>query len=208
MPRPAVKTRDALLDAALEAFARKGFDGASIREITKVVGVRESAFYAHFASKRAAYEELFREAGPPMAATALDALADAGPAEFLPAFATAVITAWSAPRARKFAAMLMRDALDDDAQGWRALKRSVDGVLQLLAARIRRWRADGLVPEQFSDEAFAFAFLAPLAMARFMFFNVAAAPTDGERGHAIIDAHVASFVALATAARGRKEQLP
>jgi AcrR family transcriptional regulator len=118
MARTTGGTRSALLDAALDAFAGGGYAGASIRDITRVVGVRESAFYAHFPSKRAIYDELFADVGPPVAARAIDALSeDRPPHEFLPRFAASIVDSWSTPRARKFAAMMMRDAFDSEAQG-------------------------------------------------------------------------------------------
>ena len=49
-------TRDALLDAGLAAFARNGFDGASVRMITSRAGVNLGAITYHFGSKRALYE--------------------------------------------------------------------------------------------------------------------------------------------------------
>lgn len=67
MQRPQHATHTRLLDAALDAFSERGFEGASIRDITRRVGIRESGFYAHFASKREAYEELLALAGPAVA---------------------------------------------------------------------------------------------------------------------------------------------
>ena len=61
---PRSGARERLLSAARAEFAAKGFAGASIRGITSLLGMRESSFYAHFPSKQAAYDELFREAGP------------------------------------------------------------------------------------------------------------------------------------------------
>jgi AcrR family transcriptional regulator len=49
------KTRAALLDAAGEVFARRGFDGASLEEIAETAGFTRGAVYHHFASK----EQLF-----------------------------------------------------------------------------------------------------------------------------------------------------
>src|SRR3954449_7373550 len=51
-------TRDLLLDAAEEVFARKGFQGASLEEIAETAGYTRGAIYKHFGSK----EELFLEA--------------------------------------------------------------------------------------------------------------------------------------------------
>jgi TetR/AcrR family transcriptional regulator len=52
------KTKAALLDAALRAFAERGFEGASIREITGSVGVGHNLVRHYFGSK----EDLWRAA--------------------------------------------------------------------------------------------------------------------------------------------------
>jgi AcrR family transcriptional regulator len=204
MPRTPGSTRSALLDAALDAFAGRGFAGASIREITRVVGVRESAFYAHFPSKRAVYDELFAEGGPPVAARALDTLVNEPPQTFLPQFATIVMEAWSAPRARKFAAMMMRDAFDGDAQGWKTMRSAIYGVIELLVKRIEAWQAAGLTRSDIAAETLAFQFIAPIAMARFIFFNIAAGKPEAARGREIINQHATAFAALTTPMKPRK----
>ena len=48
-------TRNLLLDAAKEVFARRGFEGASLEEIAEAAGYTRGAIYKHFGSK----EELF-----------------------------------------------------------------------------------------------------------------------------------------------------
>lgn len=50
-PREAPSTRDRILDAALDLFTEKGFDGTSLREIAEQLGVTKAALYYHFASK-------------------------------------------------------------------------------------------------------------------------------------------------------------
>ena len=47
--------RRQLLDAALELFSRKGFDGATTKEIASVAGVTEAIIFRHFPSKQALY---------------------------------------------------------------------------------------------------------------------------------------------------------
>jgi AcrR family transcriptional regulator len=197
MPRERGGTRSALLDAALDAFAAKGFAGASVREITRAVGIRESAFYAHFVSKRAAYDELFAEAGPPVAARALDAfLPELPPQQFLPEFAATIIEAWSASRARKFAAIMMRDAFDGEAQGWRTMKTSIFGVIELLLARFRAWQAAGLVRADLAADTLVFEFMATITMARFLYFNVASSKAETSRGREVVKEHAATFASL------------
>ena len=49
--RPVEETRDAILTAALQAFARQGFDGVSLREIASAAGVEHSLVRYHYADK-------------------------------------------------------------------------------------------------------------------------------------------------------------
>lgn len=53
-----LKTRGQILDAALQLFAEKGFDGTSVREIAGKVGVNHGLIRHHFVNK----EELWKEA--------------------------------------------------------------------------------------------------------------------------------------------------
>jgi AcrR family transcriptional regulator len=65
---PAPLRREALLAAAEEVFARKGYHGASLDDIAQTAGVSKALIYEHFASKRelhaslvtAHVEEIFR----------------------------------------------------------------------------------------------------------------------------------------------------
>ena len=47
----AKSTKERILQESLELFANKGYDGVSVREIARAVGVRESALYKHFKNK-------------------------------------------------------------------------------------------------------------------------------------------------------------
>jgi AcrR family transcriptional regulator len=49
----AAETREALLLAAAEAFARQGYDGTRVADIAAIAGVSNGALYAHFDSKAA-----------------------------------------------------------------------------------------------------------------------------------------------------------
>ena len=59
-----IATARAILDVAADLFARRGYDGVSVREIAKGAGIRESSVYNHFFSKadilNALYDEFIR----------------------------------------------------------------------------------------------------------------------------------------------------
>lgn len=52
---PATETRDAILDAATELFARQGLEGTSIKSIGAQAGVNPALLYYYFADKTALY---------------------------------------------------------------------------------------------------------------------------------------------------------
>src|SRR3954468_14507505 len=56
------QTRQAILDAALDLFAEKGFFGTTLRDIATAVRVRESALYNYFPSKEALFDALITTA--------------------------------------------------------------------------------------------------------------------------------------------------
>jgi AcrR family transcriptional regulator len=53
-------TRERLLDAALEVFASKGYEGASTREICRLGGCNVAAIHYHFGDKASLYRAVFR----------------------------------------------------------------------------------------------------------------------------------------------------
>jgi AcrR family transcriptional regulator len=54
-------TRGAILKAAEEALAARGFAGVTVDEIAAAAGVAKGAVYHHFASKEAVFEAVFHE---------------------------------------------------------------------------------------------------------------------------------------------------
>ena len=52
MPRPKRPTKDKIMDAAEKLFARRGFHGTSVRDITGAAGVDLSLVNYHFGSKK------------------------------------------------------------------------------------------------------------------------------------------------------------
>lgn len=69
------RTTAALRRAARVAFGRDGFDSVSVDEIAAAAGVTRGAFYHHFSSKEAIFEETFEEVEDELARHAMAAAA-------------------------------------------------------------------------------------------------------------------------------------
>jgi AcrR family transcriptional regulator len=52
-------TKIKIIEVSIELFSKRGFSGASIRDITKDVGVKESSLYKHFRNKDEILETIF-----------------------------------------------------------------------------------------------------------------------------------------------------
>lgn len=54
-------TRDRILDEALKLFSVNGFEGVSVREIARAVGIKESSLYNHFKNKQAIFNAIVEQ---------------------------------------------------------------------------------------------------------------------------------------------------
>jgi AcrR family transcriptional regulator len=73
--KDSVSTKDRILGAAEVLFARRGFDGASLRQLTTAAGVNLAAVNYHFGSKEKLVEQVFRRRLDALNARRLEALA-------------------------------------------------------------------------------------------------------------------------------------
>ena len=53
-----ISTKDQILEVSLKLFAANSYHGASIRDIAKEIGKRESSIYNHFKSKEDIFEQI------------------------------------------------------------------------------------------------------------------------------------------------------
>jgi AcrR family transcriptional regulator len=77
---PASSTRERLLDAALEVFLARGYDGARLTDVARTAGLTTGAVYSNFRNKA----ELLSEALAGRTSAEIDTLLGAIPAESLP----------------------------------------------------------------------------------------------------------------------------
>jgi AcrR family transcriptional regulator len=107
------RTRQAILDAALDLFAEKGFFGTSLRDVAAAVGVRESALYNYFAGKDALFDALLT-AHQHSKVERLSPLADGPIADgraLLLQLATSTLSSFVEPREQKLFRILMSDGI-------------------------------------------------------------------------------------------------
>ena len=53
-----IDTKEKILDISLQLFSQKGYSAVSIRDICKIVEIKESSVYYHFKNKQAIFDEL------------------------------------------------------------------------------------------------------------------------------------------------------
>ena len=99
-------TRERILSEALSLFAQSGYSGASMRELARRVGIRESSLYNHFPGKAAILEAIVSEHGPASSADRLEApryrQLVQQPSAFCRQFALDLVEQWSDPREHQF----------------------------------------------------------------------------------------------------------
>lgn len=189
--------KERLLDAALLEFARAGFAGASIRSITRLLGMRESGFYAHFPSKQAAYDALFEEGGPAVLTHWVSQIsADRPPDVALRKLTDETMQAWSAPRARLLASIVLREVFTSESEKRQELLSAIQEAQQTMGRLLAMWQQRGGIRGGPDPASLAFEFLAPLVMLRILHFNQASTIDELREGDVLIARHVETFLQM------------
>lgn len=161
------RTRQAILDAALELFAQKGYFGTSLRDVAAVVGVRESAIYNYFASKDALFSALI-DADQHTKRERFAAFADAPIADgraVLEEIAMTTLESFMAPRQQQLFRILMSDGLRLANVGRINLYERLGHGRERCEELIRRLIREGWLRAG-DPKMMAMAFMAPLALWR------------------------------------------
>nr|WP_042195729.1 TetR/AcrR family transcriptional regulator [Kibdelosporangium sp. MJ126-NF4]CEL22187.1 Transcriptional regulator, TetR family [Kibdelosporangium sp. MJ126-NF4]CTQ92968.1 Transcriptional regulator, TetR family [Kibdelosporangium sp. MJ126-NF4] len=188
-------TRDLLLDAALELFARQGFAATTVRQIAAEVGVRDSAIYGHFAGKQAIYDALVAEAGPAsfeFLDIDVDKLVEAGPRHAVPDLVARVMTVWSSVRARRFTSVLLREG--SGAGGLSGLAAAIEVARDRLKEPFTRWQEAGQVRPDIPARQLVWELFAPLQVPRILHLHAEAGDDDLAAAGHMVDEHVRFFL--------------
>jgi AcrR family transcriptional regulator len=106
-------TKKVILEKSFDFFSTHGYAGASIRQIAKAVGIRESAIYNHFKSKEEIFLEILSDYKSKNIITEIvtDKLLDdlSNPQKFLLSFSKNIIEKWNEPAERKFIRLLLME---------------------------------------------------------------------------------------------------
>lgn len=147
--------RDRVLDAAVELFAKQGYDGTSVAQVIAQAGVAKGGFYHHFASKQALLYEVYGDLIARQLA-AMDEILTRGltPAETLRALITDLVESSAASSQRAMVFWRELQKLDDDrtADYRRARRRYHDTVQRL----VKDGQAAGVFAKVASPEVITF----------------------------------------------------
>ncbi|HEX6522033.1 MAG TPA: TetR/AcrR family transcriptional regulator [Streptosporangiaceae bacterium] len=171
-------TKAALLRAALDLFAERGYEGTSVRAIARSVGLSESVLYAHFENKRAIFEAVLGQLGPASAIEILDTADSAlttDPGEFIRILVDQIIEDWVSPPSRQLVSLMTRDGLIHDP----ALTTGISTAVGRLAALFDRWIRNGQIPAELGSPLdLAYALMAPIGLARVLWLHNGAKPEE------------------------------
>jgi AcrR family transcriptional regulator len=189
-------TKGALLQAALELFAARGYEGTSVRDIARAVGLSESVLYAHFDSKRAIFEAVFAQLGPQSAVSVLasidPALIDGDPAQFIRLLVARTMEQWAALPARQLISLMAHDDLLHDPR----LHAGILASLDKLARLFELWSSRGLVnPGVGGPDELAYALMSPVALARVLWLHNGSSTAEIDVARERAARHAELFVA-------------
>ena len=188
------RTRQAILDAALELFAGKGYFGTSLRDVAAAVGVRESALYNYFKNKEALFEALLtvhQDGKLERLVPLQEGPVEDGPA-LLERFAIATLDGFADPREQMFFRILMSDGIRLARDGRINLQERMGAGRERLHDVLRRLIRHGVLRDT-DVNVLAMTFIGPLLMWRQVHAVDLDLPAAPER-HRFARQHVEQFL--------------
>lgn len=193
-------TRRAILDAALDLFADRGFHASSMRALAAAVGVRESAIYHWFPSKTALLEAVLADFAAERESELDQEIArhiDEPLADLLTAFTQRMLVDLTSPRLRKIVRVMFTTAGEPGQDGVPVWRRLTDDRKRVLGRVLGQLKKAGKVREDVDMEVLHMHLVAPLLVAS----NALFADAPGVKGPLVmsmqrfVQRHVAFMVA-------------
>ncbi len=206
------QTRERILEAALERFAAQGYAGTSLRQIAQAVGIKESAIYAHFASKEAVFSTLCEQMVTPavliqeVLGSDLAAVARREPATVVRQLMQQIIEMWNTPRARLFFSVLMREGKLGSDPLSALLLPGIGQVEARLGTLIHHWMQQGRLRHDFPADHLVWELLAPLANIRALYWHAQATEEQSTLEYYRADLHLAYFLSTVLLPNADKTQ--
>ena len=190
------RTRQAILDAALELFADKGYFGTSLRDVATAVGVRESALYNYFKSKEALFDALIvaheHSKSQRLASLAGDAPITDGPA-LLERIAVGSIESFLEPHEQMLFRLLMSDGIRLARSGRFKLHERLGSGPERMQELMRRLIREGWLRDA-DPKVLWMSFVGPLLLLRHIHAS-GADPAVLKDPHTFARLHVQQFLA-------------
>lgn len=131
--------RAEILRTALEAFAERGFQGSSLREIAEAVGLSQAGVLHHFSSKEALLAAVLAEKD----AESVAHFEDANGIGILDALRGVVVSNVAQPGLVRLFTTLSAEAINDGHPAHTYFQLRYAGARDLLAAALKQGQADG-----------------------------------------------------------------
>lgn len=162
-------TKKLITEKALDYFSNNGYAGASIRQIARAVGIRESAIYNHFKSKEEIFLAILSDYKSKSLSTIIlsDELLDEldNPEKFLQDFARRLVEFWNTPREKKFIRLLLMEQFTKVGQVELSVTEYVN-ELRAICRLIFSEMVKNNIAKKYDPEILAEQFTAPLFLIR------------------------------------------
>ena len=142
-----VRTRKRILDVAEQLFARQGFHGVSLRQITVAAGVNVAATHYHFRTKRHLFIEVFTRRNAPIQEARIERLKACAESNlygeqlldcFLHAFVEPFVEATLRPNGEMILLLVHQVSQEADGRFARSVLRSNDEIWDVGAPLLQR----------------------------------------------------------------------
>jgi AcrR family transcriptional regulator len=147
------ETKQRILDEAIELISQKGYNGVSIRELARSVGIKESSIYNHYGSK----DEIL---------TAIFNLFTSGTEEFWKVGTSRFMAATEDPRMEKISLIIFQEMFRDGRARDIALRELFSRQQELVELIFSKMKDRGIVG-QVDTKALANAYSYPMLALRF-----------------------------------------